>query len=300
MERSPNTISEELRRNKVKGRYRPVKAEAKSRNRERYAHTQRRKMVYYQDLKREVVSRLKDGQMPRAIARRITRHEKHLVSISKDAIYRWLDTSYGAAVKNLLQKRKRHPKRGYHGTLDGRTFIDKRPKIIDGRGRVGDSEFDFIVSGRDGKGIFLTVVDRKLRKCFVEKILPVSIRNFEKAFLRIKKRYPEMRTGTTDNDLLLKRHKRLEKLLGIKIYFCHPYSSWEKGAIEHVNGVIRRDVPKGSDLSKCSRRFIRRIEEKINRRPMECLGDWTPDEMMARHRARKKKKTKKYPRNGVS
>ena len=116
------------------------------------------------------------------------------------------------------------------------------------------------------------MVDRKIRKTFIEKILPVSIKNFEQAFLRIKKRFPEMRTATTDNDLLLQHHRRLEKLLNVKIYFCHPYHSWEKGSIEHMNGVIREDIPKGSEISKYSKRFIRKIEEKINRRPMECLN----------------------------
>ena len=85
----------------------------------------------------------------------------------------------------------------------------------------------------EGKGILRTLVDRKLRSAFIEKVLPVSIRNVERAFLRIKARFPEIRTATTDNDLLLRHHKRLEKLLGIKIYFCHPYRSWEKGSMGH-------------------------------------------------------------------
>lgn len=304
MERSPNTISLELRRNKVRRYYNPKKAHAKAQTRRNKAKYQGKKIVSSTALRREIASRLKDGQKPRAIARRITKHEKHLPAISKDAIYRWLETTDGAPIKNVLQKRKWRRRRGSVKKLSERTFIDERPKIIDDRRRVGDCEFDFIVSGKSGKGILLTVVDRKLRKCFIEKILPVSIQNFERAFQRIKKRYPEMRTGTTDNDLLLQYHQRLEKLLNIKIYFCHPYSSWEKGAIEHVNGVIRRDIPKGSDISRYSRKFIRRIEEKINRRPMEVLHDWTPDETMARHRARKEKskkeKTKKHRQNRVS
>jgi IS30 family transposase len=158
---------------------------------------------------------------------------------------------------------------------------------------VGDVEFDFIVSGKSGKGILLTVVDRKIRKAGIEKILPVSIANVEQAFLRIKERFPDMKTATTDNDLLLQHHKRLEKLLGIKIYFCHPYHSWEKGSIEHVNGVIREDIPKGSDISQYSKRFIQKIEEKINRKPMDVLNSFTPDEMFAKYRKRKRNMKKR-------
>ena len=53
-----------------------------------------------------------------------------------------------------------------------------------------------------------------------------------------------MRTITTDNDILLQKHKELEKLLGVKIYFCHPYRLWEKGTIENTNGAIRKYIPK--------------------------------------------------------
>ena len=290
MGRSPNTISLEVSRNRAKGRYVPKKAQHKTYVRRKYAHYQGKKIVDRPDLKKEIISRLKDGQRPGNIARRITKREKHLPSISKDAIYRWLKSPYGTQTANWLslnRKKKRRPRRGRQKKLEGRNFIEKRPHIADVRGRVGDVEFDFIVSGKSGKGILLTVVDRKLRKTFIEKILPVGIGNFERAFLRIKKRFPETRTATTDNDLLLRHHKRLEKLLGIKIYFCNPYHSWEKGSIEHVNGVIREDVPKSSDISRYSKRFIQKIEDKINRRPMEVLDSFTPDEMLARHRKRK-------------
>jgi IS30 family transposase len=302
MERSPNTISLEVSRNKVKGRYIPQKAQHKTYVRRKYAHYQGKKIVEHPELKQDIVSRLKDGQRPGNIARRITKRAKHLPSISKDAIYRWLRSPYGTQTANWLllnRKKKWRHKRGRHKKLEGRKFIEKRPHIANIRGRVGDIEFDFIVSGKSGKGILLTVVDRKIRKAFIEKILLVSIRNFEKAFLRIKARFPEMRTGTTDNDLLLRHHKRLEKLLGITIYFCHAYHSWEKGSIEHVNGVIREDIPKSSDISKYSKRFIQKIEDKINRRPMEVLDSFTPDEMLAKHRERKQN-MKKHRHEGVS
>jgi len=163
-----------------------------------------------------------------------------------------------------------------------------RPKVAEKRGRVGDAEADFIVSGRDGKGNMLTIADRKLRVSFLEKILPVSINNVHKGFLRIKKRYPEMRTITTDNDLLFQRHRELEALLDVKIYFCHPYHSWEKGTIENTNGEIRKDILKGSDISRYSRGFIRSVETKLNNRYMECLGYATPREALEAYRRKQK------------
>ena len=146
------------------------------------------------------------------------------------------------------------------------------------------------MSGKNGRGILLTVADRRSRVPFLERVLPVTVPNTQRAFLRIKARFPEMRTMTTDNDILFARHKELEKLLRIKIYFCHQYHSWEKGTIEHVNGVIRRDIPKGSDFSRYTKHFIERLEAKLARRPMKCLDDKTPEMILTAYRKMVKNK----------
>jgi transposase, IS30 family len=166
-------------------------------------------------------------------------------------------------------------------------FIDKRPKVINDRKRVGDVEADFIVSGKSGKGILLTVVDRKLRIAFIEKILPVSIENVHKAFLKIQKRFPEMLTISTDNDILLQKHKELGQLLRVKIYFCHPYHSWEKGSNENANGRIRKYILKGADISFYSKSFIKKVEDKLNGRFLKCLKYWTPTEALTKYRNKK-------------
>ena len=100
-----------------------------------------------------------------------------------------------------------------------------------------------------------------------------------------------MRTLTLDNDILFKMHKTLEKLLDVKIYFCHPYHSWEKGSIENLNRFIRKFIPKGSNLSRYSKKDIAEIERESNDRYLKCLKFATPDEMLEEYR-KKKKKTK--------
>ena len=137
----------------------------------------------------------------------------------------------------------------------------------------------------------LTVVCRKLRIIFIEQILNVNIKNVHRAFKRIKKKFSEMKTITTDNDLLLQKHKELEKLLGVKIYFCDPYSSWQKGSIENANKNIRKHIPKGSDISKYSKYRVRKIEEKLNNRIMECLNFLTSYEALENCRKRKKRRS---------
>ena len=286
--RSVSTISDERARNKVNGIYDPRKAHHKAYVRRKYAKYQGKKIVHRGGLRKEVEWRLLDDQSPSAIARRITHREKHLPSISKNAIYRYIKSVYGRRIEThrLLKKRRGWKKRGSKKSLSLRTFIDKRPKYINERCRIGDFEADFIVSGKSGTGILLTVADRRSRASFIERIIQVTIENVHQAFVRIKKKFPEMKTMTTDNDLLFERHKELERILAIKIYFCHQYHSWEKGTIENTNGVIRRDIPKGSDISRYSKRFIQKLEEKLNRRPMACLKDRTPQEVLDIYRKR--------------
>lgn len=269
--------------------YEPKKAAHKAYVRRKYSKYQGMKIVENSNLKRFVEEKLVDGQSAEGISGRLKfKREKGLPYISKDSIYRYLKSVYGRRIESALQKKKkRSKKRGKRGTLDGRVFIDKRPSHIDLRMRVGHAEFDFIISGRDGKGILVTVTDRKLRVSFLEPIYQVSIKAVHAALLKIKERYPEWKTGTTDNDLLFARHKELEKELDIKIYFCHPYHSWEKGSIENVNWEIRKDFPKGSDVSKYSWRFWRKLEEKLNNRFMECLDYQTPSEALFCYRKTK-------------
>jgi len=137
----------------------------------------------------------------------------------------------------------------------------------------------------------LVVADRKSRAPFLEQILEVTIENVHRAFVRIKKRFPEMRTVTTDNDILFQHFKALETLIDVKIYFCHPYHSWEKGTVENINGYIRKDIPKSNDISKYSPEFIQSIEDKLQRRIIELLDHRTPLEVLTKARKRKKRRS---------
>lgn len=290
LKRSVSTISDEISRNKTNGIYDSKKAHHKAYVRRSSSKYQAKKIIENKELEKFILEHLYDGQSPANIAGRIKKKEKHLPHISKESIYRFIASIYGRKVEGFRNKKKQRKRgRGKKVTqLKDRVFIAKRPKHINNRTRVGDAEADFIVSGKTGKGILLTLADRKIRVSFIEQILDVSIKNVHRAFVRIKKRFPELKTFTTDNDILLRHHKQLEKLLGIKIYFCDPYSSWQKGTIENTNKYIRKDIPKGSDISRYSKREIRKIEEKLNRRFMEVNDHETPVEALERCRKKKK------------
>ena len=291
--RSVSTISDELKRNRVRRSYDPAKAHHKAYVRRKYAKYQGMKIVGHRNLRSFVEQALEEGRSPGSIAGRINSHERSLPHISADSIERFLKSVYGRSIEarrhKLKQKRQQKKRRLKVTALTNRKFIDMRPKIVNRRGRVGDVEADFIESGKGGTGRILTVADRKLRVSFLERVLPVTIKNVHGAFTTVRNRYPELRTITTDNDLLFKHHEKLEALLGVKIYFCHPYHSWEKGTIENTNGAVRKSIPKGSDISRYSSRFICSVEASINNRYMECLGYRTPQEALAAHRKQKQR-----------
>jgi IS30 family transposase len=288
--RSPYAVWYEYAHNKTKGKYEPRKAQHKAYVRRKYAKFQGMKIVGNSELRDYVEEKLYDDQSPENIAKRIKKHEKHLPPVSKDSIYRYVKSVYGRRIeyyRNQRKKRRRNRSRQSREKLMDRKFIDKRTKIIEKRRRVGDTEADFLVSGKTGRGVILNVSDRKSRTPFLEKITNPTLENVSLSFLKIQKRFPELKTITADNDLLLQHHKELEKLLNVSIYFCHPYSSWEKGMVENINGQIRKDIPKSSDISKYSKQFIRKIENKLQRKIYACLDHLTPLEVLKKSRKQK-------------
>lgn len=293
LHRSVSTIGEELSRNKTRGAYDAVKADRKAAVRRQSAKFQWKKIAKFPTLKKYVEKKIYEDRSPESIAGRIKYVERSVPYASKDSIYRYIKSVHGRPLEAYRARTapKRKQGRVTAKKLTERTFIDKRPRIINARGRVGDVEADFIVSGKTGKGILLTVVCRKIRVVFIEKILPVTIENVHGAFVRIQKRFPEMKSISTDNDILLQKHKSLEKLLGAKIYFCHPYHSWEKGSNENINGHIRKYIPKGANISFYSTVFVKKVERKLNDRYLKCLRYFTPQEKLESHRKRKKRRS---------
>lgn len=296
LNRSVSTLSEEISNNSVNGEYDPKKANHKAYVRRQNSKFQGMKIALDKDLKKFVEEHLYDDQSPEIIAGRIKKHEKHLERTSKDSIYRYIKSVHGRKIETFLKslKTKRRGRPKSKSRLTDRTFIDKRPKYIQNRKRIGDAEADFIVSGKTGKGILLVLADRKSRAVFMEQIMLITTKQVLLALRRIKRRFLELKTLTLDNDLLFQKHKELERKLGIKIYFCHPYKFWQKGQVENTNKRIRRYIPKSSNISFFSRSFIYNLEQKLNRRPMECLKFKQPSEMLEETRRKNKRPRRRH------
>jgi transposase, IS30 family len=286
--RGKTTVSNELKRNKVADTYTAQKAHHKAYVRRRASKFQGKKIVTHKALCEFIETALRAGQSPQAIAGRLKADlEPELPYVSRDTIETYIRSVHGRQLEYELkilkasQKRKHRKKRSaVYTSGDIKVSIDDRPGVITNRERVGDFEVDFIVSGKDGSGYMLTAADRKLRVGFIRKLLPVTVGNALQALLDIKQIFPEVLSITTDNDILFRYHKKLGDALGVPFYFCHPYSSWEKGSIEHYNGQVRKYIPKGADISQYSEVFIQTVEQKLNCRYMQILGYKTPQEAL--------------------
>jgi len=209
---------------------------------------------------------------------------KHNVAISYVTIYSFIyenKLNGGVLYKHLRQKTKRRAKYGkaQKRRIPDRISIENRPPIVDEKTRVGDFEADTII-GKGKKGAIVTIVDRK--SMYVKLSLPVSKRAniVASEMIRLLGRFKgKVYTITTDNGLEFAHHKVVSKKLKCDYYFCHPYSSWERGLNENINGLIRQYIPKGSSFENLSAKDIKRIENRLNHRPRKSLGWRTPYEV---------------------
>jgi IS30 family transposase len=292
LQRSPNTISYELTHNVVSDVYTSGKAHHKATVRRKAAKFQGKRIVANADLQNFVDKALMQRQSPEGIAGRLKAGlEPGLPYVSRDTIETYIRSEHGRRIeyqlKALKAGQKHRNKRKRPGTPppgDTKVYIDDRPSVITNRERVGDLEVDFIVSGKTGSGYALTAADRRLRVGFIRKVLPVTVGNALKA---IKRQFPELKSITTDNDILWRYHKQLEAALGVPFYFCHPYASHEKGSVENYNGQARKYIRKGSDISQYGEVYIQTVETKLNNRYMKVLGYKTPAEALDEYRATK-------------
>lgn len=167
--------------------------------------------------------------------------------------------------------------------IPDRVSIHERPVEADGT-RFGDREMDTTV-GKDGKGAIVTLTERSTNMLLMER--PPQGKHPElpaKAVIRLLFPYRHtVRPITTDNGSEFCAHKLISKALAPKgtknpnlVFFADSYSSWQKGAIENANRLIRQYIPKGTDFSTLTDAFIRKIQYKINRRPHKKLNFESP------------------------
>lgn len=189
---------------------------------------------------------------------------------------------------DLPKKLSRQPKK--HHCLENKkalgTSIDERPVEINNRQEFGHWETDLVIGSKTGEdNVLLTLIERKTRNLRVIRLHDKTADSVLTAFEGIKKelgdKFSEVfKTITTDNGSEFSRLSELENGTQTKVYFAHPYSSWEKGSIENHNGLIRRFIRKGRRIDSYSPEDILAVELWANGLPRKILCYRTPDEAL--------------------
>lgn len=279
--RCPSTISRELRRNCTAGQYYAAQAQRESERRRR-----ERPLVRKMDdpqINEAVRSGLAHEWAPEQIAGRMKQQEPDDPDrrVSSQTIYTWIENDeHCEHWKASLRRRGKRPNRRKNAIPSEAARIANRPQVIEQRLRLGDFEGDTVL-GPPGTGGLATLVDRKSRFSIVVKI---QSKNADHVHGKLKQRLRELdeehrHSITFDNGTEFARCHRLEKHLGMKLYFADPGCPYQRGTNENTNGLIRQYFPKGIDFRDISHVEVRRVEKLLNSRPRECLGFRTPDEV---------------------
>jgi len=289
MSRSHTSISREVKENSVNGRYDPEKAHMKAQAKRRFSKYQGMKVEQRPKLREYIIEKLKDKWTPEEIAGRIKEVDTYIPYISGKGIYKWLYSAYGQRYCHLLVKKrykakKRRKKKGKREVIPNRIGIEKRPEEANNRCKVGHFEEDTMVSGRKhkSKAALAVFCDRMARYSKLKKMRNMKPQTHIKAQEGMAKGI-KIKTITKDNGLENRFHEQLAKKLKVQIYFCNPYSSWEKGTVENTIGRIRRFIPKGADVAQYSHVQISKIEHWLNHTPRKCLNFRTPHEIMTQN-----------------
>lgn len=293
MGRHVSTISREIKKNRCPrlGKYWGKEAQLKHYVRKKYCKFQKRKILSNMKLKEYIDSHLRIGWSPSETAGKIAKDLgliPGLESTSKTAIYEYLRSVHWEllSMEIWLQKMKKRRKKESlqkevsKMKLSDRIFIDDRPTSINERLHFWDWEGDFIVSPKWKKGALLVLHERKSRFVLIRKLSLGTIDEVHNVIQRITRPLSAFNSLTLDNDILFRKHEELSWILQAPIYFCHPYHSWEKWGVEYSNRLIRRHIPKGTDISLVDEDYILNLEVALNTRPRKCIEYNTPLEVM--------------------
>lgn len=219
-------------------------------------------------------------------------------TICTKTLYSYIDkgvfagiTNEDLPVKKNKSKRKHNKVRINHKNLKG-TSIEERPEEIDSREDYGHWEMDCVEGIKGGSGAVLLVLsERMTREELIFKMPSQTQKNVSEVMDILEWEYKKdfgkkFKTITVDNGSEFLDFKGLERSCinpeerRVEVYYCHPYSSWERGTNENINKLIRRFIPKGVDIGNYGDEEIRRIEHWINNYPRRIFGYKTANDMV--------------------
>ena len=289
LERSPSTISREVKRNQAK--YRP---HGKSDNKYWYNHWRannlyirrrreqnRAALVPDTDRWDYVIAGLKAFWSPEEISERWHKMNPLEKPICVSTIYRYIKLGKFpeiTAKKHLRRRGKRMlPRNANYNSIQPDRIIPEWPDAIRNRIRIGDWEGDTVYGGV-GKGLLVSLVDRKTRFLRIGLLERRTSDGTRVVIEKLLKGLP-VKSVSLDNGSEFSEFRKLEESLSTLVYFAEPHKPWQRGTNENTNDIIRFFFPKGFDFRTVTDDDIQLVENIINNRPRKCL-DWkTPAEV---------------------
>ena len=290
--RNVSTISREI--NGGSGNkyvYRAVRAQNRARRNASRRKIGKHKLHDNQELWIYIKRKLRKKWSPRQIAEELKKDYPvdMTMQISPETIYTYIYVlPRGSLKKELISCLRRDHKRRYKQSrgvkckrdIEDMLSIEERPKEVEDRIIPGHWEGDLII-GKNNRSALGTLVERTSRTTI---LIPVKNKEAEvvaKAFAREVKKLPkQMKLSMTyDQGREMARHKLFTDITGVKVYFAHPRSPWERGTNENTNGLIRQFFPKGTDFNKVSRYEVKKVQDLLNGRPRQTLNFEKPYEV---------------------
>lgn len=273
LNKSQSAISRELSRLGQEKAYLPIQSHAHY----MAARTRcvRHRRLLDHEIQKDVVSKLKKKWSPEIIAN--TQSDKAL-KVSTSTIYRSLkrkDIPLLTEADCLRRRGKRRYCRGGGKTIQNGRSIHLRSDEVNNRVRIGDWEGDTVL-GAIGKGLLVTIVDRKSRFLLMAKSLNKTAKSVKTAIVKLLSGRIR-HTLTLDNGAEFAQYDEIEKKANVTVYFADTHSPWQRGSNENLNELIRWYFPKGTDFTKVSDSYIKRVCNEINQRPRKVLGWKTPE-----------------------
>lgn len=285
VDKDKSVISREIKRNSDQrsGVYKAVLADKKALNRHK---VKIKKCTLTSEVEANILFYLKQDYSPEQIVGRAKIDKRAMVSKERIYQYIWENKRKGGLLyKHLRTKGKKYKKRGHlkdkRGLIIGRVDISERPKIVEKKSRLGDLEIDLVI-GKNHKGALLTINDRASGILFMGKVESKEASAIQQKTIELLKDWkPIIKTITSDNGKEFANHRAIAEDLDIDYYFAKPYHSWERGANENLNGLIRQYFPKKSNFENIEEQQIKTVVNTLNNRPRKRFGYKTPNEIFA-------------------
>ena len=280
MNRHKSTIGREMKRNRGARGYRPKQAQEFSEARMRASENGPRVAAETWVV---VDARLTETWSPEQITGHLKAHGQP--TVSPEAIYQhiYADKRAGGMLHRTLRcqkvRRKRYGGRDRRGTIPNQVSIEQRPAIANDRLRFGDWEADLVI-GAGHQQALVTINERISRYALIAHVPFKTAYDVSNAIISLLTPFSaHVHTLTTDNGKEFAEHERIANTLNADFYFAHPYASWERGANENMNGLIRQFFPKKMRFNSITKKDIAYAVDRLNHRPRKCLGFKTPHQV---------------------